>query len=62
MLADVSALERMRGDELRRLGRIPHPMLRRAGEPGFRRINWDEALDLAAERIREAGPSAPAST
>ncbi len=56
VLADVSALQRMRGDELRRLGRIPHPMLRRAGDPGFKRIKWDEALDLAAERIREAGP------
>jgi molybdopterin-dependent oxidoreductase alpha subunit len=55
-LRDVSGLERMRGDELRRLGRIPHPLLRRAGEPGFRRIGWDEALDMAAERIRDAGP------
>ncbi|MDQ2675500.1 MAG: FdhF/YdeP family oxidoreductase, partial [Actinomycetota bacterium] len=56
LLADVAALESMRGDELRRLGRIPHPMLRRAGEQGFRRIGWNEALDLAAGRVREAGP------
>jgi len=56
VLSDVSALERMRGDELRRLGRIPHPMLRRAGERGFTRLTWDEAQALAAERIRDAGP------
>ncbi|MDQ3759281.1 MAG: molybdopterin-dependent oxidoreductase, partial [Actinomycetota bacterium] len=56
LLKDVSGLDRMRGDQLRRLGRIPHPMLRRSGEAGFDRIGWDEALDLAAGRIREAGP------
>ena len=54
-LADVASIERMRGDELRRLGRIPHPLLRRAGEPGFERIGWDAALDMVADRIREAG-------
>jgi molybdopterin-dependent oxidoreductase alpha subunit len=31
-------------------------MLRRAGEPGFTRIGWDEALALVAEQIRAAGP------
>ncbi|MEJ7875444.1 MAG: FdhF/YdeP family oxidoreductase, partial [Solirubrobacterales bacterium] len=56
LLRDVAPLDRMRGDQLRRLGRIPHPMLRRSGEAGFKRIDWDEALDLAADRIREAGP------
>jgi molybdopterin-dependent oxidoreductase alpha subunit len=55
-LADVSSLRRLRGDELRRLGRLPQPMLRRRGEPGFAPVSWDEALDLAAERIRAAGP------
>ena len=38
------------------LGRLPEPMLRRHGEPGFSPVGWDEALDLAAERIRAAGP------
>ena len=32
----------------------PIPMRRRRGEPGFRRIAWDEALRLAAGRIRGA--------
>jgi molybdopterin-dependent oxidoreductase alpha subunit len=53
-LADVDALRALSGAELRDLGRLPYPMLRRLGEPGFRRISWDDALGLAAERIRAA--------
>jgi molybdopterin-dependent oxidoreductase alpha subunit len=53
-LADVSALRELSGAELRDMGRLPYPMLRQRGEPGFRRIPWDEALTLAAERVRAA--------
>jgi len=56
VLADVSGLRRLRGAQLRDLGRLPYPMVRRAGEPGFTRIGWDEALDLAAERVRATDP------
>jgi molybdopterin-dependent oxidoreductase alpha subunit len=31
-------------------------MIRRRGEPGFSPIGWDEALDLAASRIRSIDP------
>jgi anaerobic selenocysteine-containing dehydrogenase len=31
-------------------------MLRRRGEPGFTRISWDEAMTLAADRVRAALP------
>jgi anaerobic selenocysteine-containing dehydrogenase len=31
-------------------------MLRRAGEPGFTRISWDEAMTLAADRVRASLP------
>jgi len=55
-LADVEALRRLRARELRMLGRLPHPAIRRKGERGFRRISWDEALDLIAERIRATDP------
>lgn len=55
-LADVSELERRSASELRELGRLPHPMLRRAGEAGFTRISWDDALDLAAARIAVSEP------
>ncbi len=56
LLADVAGLRGRRGDELRNLGRLPYPMARRRGEPGFTRVSWDEALDLVASRIRSAGP------
>ena len=56
LLEDVSRLEGKTGQELRNLGRLPYPMVRHKGEKGFRRISWDEALDLAAERIRQVDP------
>ncbi len=56
LLRDVDALRSLRGADLRALGRIPEPMIRRKGEPGFSPITWDEALNLVAERIRQAGP------
>ena len=55
-LADVAQLETRSSAELRELGRIPYPMLRRRGERGFTRVSWDEALDLAANRVRASSP------
>ncbi len=55
-LADVASLRGRTAAQLRELGRLAHPMLRRRGEAGFTRISWDEAMTLAAERIRDAGP------
>ncbi len=57
LLEDVPALRELDGAELRNLGRLPYPMLRRRGEDGFTRISWDEALDLVADRMRSAPPS-----
>ncbi|MCG5218321.1 FdhF/YdeP family oxidoreductase [Streptosporangium sp. KLBMP 9127] len=54
VLTDVSGLEGRRSAELRDLGRLPYPLLRRRGEPGFTRVSWDDALDLAAGRVRGA--------
>ncbi|MEV0350499.1 FdhF/YdeP family oxidoreductase [Nonomuraea sp. NPDC050680] len=54
LLGDVSGLAGKKSAELRELGRLPYPMLRRAGEPGFRRISWDEALGVAADGLRDA--------
>jgi molybdopterin-dependent oxidoreductase alpha subunit len=56
VLADVDALRTCSGKELRDLGRLPYPMVRRRGERGFRRVSWDHALDLVADRLRAAGP------
>ena len=56
LLADVSALRRMTSAELRGLGRLPYPMIRRKGEAGFQRVSWDQAMQVAAERIRATTP------
>lgn len=55
-LADVDELRSLRSRELRALGRIPRPMVRRRGEPGFTPIAWNDAIDLVAERLRGADP------
>lgn len=56
VLRDAAALGSLSGAELRQLGRLPYPVLRRAGEPGFGRISWDGALGLIAERICSSSP------
>ncbi len=53
----AAALGEMTAAELRALGRLPYPMLRRRGEPGFRRITWEEALRLAGEAAARTVPS-----
>jgi molybdopterin-dependent oxidoreductase alpha subunit len=55
-LADVELLGAKSSAELRALGRLPYPMIRRRGEEGFARVSWDEALDLIADKIREVQP------
>jgi len=56
LLADVRTLQGKSSAELRTLGRLPYPMVRRRGDRGFRRIDWDEALDLIAGQIRATTP------
>jgi molybdopterin-dependent oxidoreductase alpha subunit len=56
VLYDVSRLRALSNAQLRELGRLPFPMLREKGSPGFRRISWDEAYLRIARRIRAAGP------
>jgi molybdopterin-dependent oxidoreductase alpha subunit len=50
--ADADRLAQMKPRELRELGRLGYPMVRRKGEPGFTRVSWDEALDRVADGIR----------
>jgi molybdopterin-dependent oxidoreductase alpha subunit len=57
VLADVEKLRKLDGKQLRDLGRLPYPMVRHKGEPGFGRVSWDEALGLIAGRIRSEGPA-----
>lgn len=55
-LADVAPLAAMSSAELRALGRLPTPLIRRRGEPGFTPLSWDDALELVAQRIRASTP------
>ena len=53
VLSDVAALRGRTGGQLRALGRLGHPMRRCRGEPGFRRVSWDEAMSVLATGMRE---------
>jgi len=55
-LEDLSALEGQSSAELRELGRLPVPLVRRKGDRGFKRIPWADAVELVAERIRASSP------
>lgn len=56
LLADVAPLREMRARDLRGLGRLATPMIRKRGERGFRRIGWEYALDLIVNAIRQTTP------
>ncbi len=55
-LANVEPLRELDGAQLRHLGRLPYPMLRRKGELGFKRITWDKAYEIAAAHIHATTP------
>ncbi len=57
LLVDVAGLRRLSSLALRNLGRLAYPMVRRRGEPGFKRVSWDEALELVARSLRECPPA-----
>jgi molybdopterin-dependent oxidoreductase alpha subunit len=56
LLEDASGLAPMSAAELRKLGRLPYPLVRRRGDPGFKRITWDESLEIAASRAAATTP------
>jgi molybdopterin-dependent oxidoreductase alpha subunit len=57
MLTDVSPLMRHSSEELRALGRLPEPMIRRRGQRGFTVVTWDEAIDRIAHELRAVDPT-----
>ena len=57
ILTDVSSIAGRSSGELRALGRLPAPLLRRRGEPGFLVASWDEALDRIADELRAVDPA-----
>jgi molybdopterin-dependent oxidoreductase alpha subunit len=54
LLTDVGPLRRYSSTQLRKLGRLAHPMRRRAGEAGFTRISWSEALEAVTAALSQA--------
>ena len=56
ILADVSQLQKKSSAELREMGRLPYPMRRDKGDKGFRRISWDEALEVISDRLKNTHP------
>jgi molybdopterin-dependent oxidoreductase alpha subunit len=56
LLGDAAAMAKLNNRQLRDLGRLAYPMLRRKGEKGFARISWNDALDLAGDKLRAADP------
>lgn len=52
----LTQLRFMTSAELERLGRLAFPVVADAGDSHYRRIGWDEALDLAGTALREAKP------
>lgn len=56
LLDDAKKLARIPSAELRELGRLPYPMIRRRGERGFTRVTWDGAIDAVARRLTQSGP------
>jgi molybdopterin-dependent oxidoreductase alpha subunit len=53
-LRDIGRLRGLDNAALHQLGRVPHPLLRRRGDPGFVRIGWDEAARLCAEAMQRS--------
>lgn len=52
-LGSVEALRALTNEQLHQLGRIPYPMIHRAGDDRFHRLSWDEALAIAAESLKD---------
>lgn len=56
IMGDVNRLRELQPEQLRSLGRLPYPMIRCKGEPGFSRLSWDEALDAVCKSIHNIAP------
>ena len=53
-LPDLSTLRGLSAERLRALGRVPVPLILRAGEARFVPASWNDAINLAASRLRAA--------
>ena len=51
-LRDLATLRSLSNEELRKLGRLPFPLVHRAGSDRLHRLSWDEALAIIGEDLR----------
>jgi molybdopterin-dependent oxidoreductase alpha subunit len=56
LFEDASTLRGLSERQLRKMGRLPAPMVRSKGDKGFRVISWDEAIGRVASALREVDP------
>ncbi len=52
-LGSVAELRKLSNEQLRLLGRLPYPMIHRAGDDRLHRLSWDEALSIVAEELKD---------
>src|SRR5690606_14016150 len=53
---DIEKLRKMTSTDLRQLGRIPYPLIRKPGDKKFTRISWNKALNMVAEKVKSINP------
>lgn len=56
LFQDIDELRKLPSTELRKLGRIPYPLIREPGDRKFKRISWDDALDRVADKMKKLDP------
>src|SRR5690625_3972311 len=56
LFSDIHELRKMNSTELRKLGRIPFPLIRKPGERKFSRLTWDKAMDYIANKYKKINP------
>lgn len=52
-LQSLTALRSIRNQDLHRIGRIPYPMIHRAGDDRLHRLSWDEAYGIIRDQLRD---------
>ena len=55
-LGSAAGIKERSEAELRKMGRIPQPYLRRRGESGFTPVGWDQAMQLMSDRWQNLDP------
>lgn len=56
ILQDIQHLRTLNSKQLRELGRMPYPMHYKKGDRGFKRITWNDAYTLMANKIKATTP------